>query len=128
MFIQTIRKGNFITFPGLDAALIDNNLPPSVATAKGHLDQKKRNLRFTKTQGDMIEEKEILEDFFPKQELIGEKIAKMHNCFAVLQPPFTMTEKGYADLTGRFPHKSARGAQYFLVVYDYDSNAIWQKR
>ena len=32
--------------------------------------------------------------------------------------------KAYSDLTGRFPHKSSRGNQYLLVVYDYDSNDI----
>ena len=28
------------------------------------------------------------------------------------------------DLTGKFPYKSSRGNQYFVVLYDYDSNAI----
>ena len=28
------------------------------------------------------------------------------------------------DLTGRFPHKSSRGNEYFFVLYDYDTNAI----
>jgi hypothetical protein len=31
---------------------------------------------------------------------------------------------GYTDLTGRFPHISARGNKYLLIVYDFDSNAI----
>ena len=28
------------------------------------------------------------------------------------------------DLPGRFPHRSSRGNEYLLVVYDYDSNSI----
>ena len=36
----------------------------------------------------------------------------------------TKTSKTYSDLTGKFPHKSSRGNQYLLVIYDYDSNAI----
>ena len=38
--------------------------------------------------------------------------------------PFTSKGTGYTDLTGRFPYKSARGNQYIMVLYDYDSNSI----
>ena len=38
--------------------------------------------------------------------------------------PFHPKATAYNDLTGKFPHKSSRGHQYILVVYDYDSNAI----
>ena len=34
-------------------------------------------------------------------------------------------KKAYLDLTGKFSYKSSRGYHYFLVVYDYDSNAIY---
>ncbi len=37
---------------------------------------------------------------------------------------FWLTAKAYGDLTGRFPYQSSCGNQYFLVVYNYDSNAI----
>ena len=37
---------------------------------------------------------------------------------------FNQTNKAYGDLTGQFPYMSTRGNQHFLVVYDYDSNAI----
>jgi hypothetical protein len=30
----------------------------------------------------------------------------------------------YHDLTGRFPHRSSRGNEYLIVVYDHDSNII----
>ena len=38
--------------------------------------------------------------------------------------PIEETKKTYGDLTGRFPYTSSRGNQYFLVIYNYDSNAI----
>ena len=31
---------------------------------------------------------------------------------------------GYTNLTGRFPHCSARGHEYLLVGYNYDVNSI----
>lgn len=37
---------------------------------------------------------------------------------------FQPKQKGYLDLTGKFPYESARGNKYLLVAYDYDSNAI----
>ena len=57
------------------------------------------------------------------------------NCFPTAEPtrtndvvativPFKERNTAYSDLTGRFPHKSSRGNEYILVVYDYDSNAI----
>ena len=38
--------------------------------------------------------------------------------------PFIKTKKAFGDLPGKFPITSSRGAQYFLVIYHYDSNAI----
>ena len=35
--------------------------------------------------------------------------------------------KGYVDLTGRFPYKSARGNQCIFVAFHVDSNAILVK-
>ena len=35
--------------------------------------------------------------------------------------------KGYLDLTGRFPYKSAQGNQYIFVTYHVTSNAILAK-
>ena len=34
------------------------------------------------------------------------------------------TKKAYFDLTGQFPHISARGYKYIFILYDYDSNSI----
>ena len=33
-------------------------------------------------------------------------------------------ERGYVDLTGRFPYRSSRGNEYILVGYNYDGNCI----
>jgi len=37
---------------------------------------------------------------------------------------FLPKHTAYGDLTGRFPRKSSRGNQYFIIIYDYDRNAI----
>jgi hypothetical protein len=45
---QAIRNGNFVTWPGIDSLSIDKHLPKSIASAKGHLDQERKNLQSTK--------------------------------------------------------------------------------
>jgi hypothetical protein len=115
-FIKAVRNGNFITWPGLDTKLIHKYLPDSIATAKGHLDQEQQNLQSTKEPTIPT----LDEDFFPTS---PEPTTTTNECCAVLFP-FVPKHVGYTDLTGRFPHVSARGNKYLLIVYDFDSNAI----
>jgi hypothetical protein len=46
---QAIDAGFFATWPRLTSALVRKHLPKSVATAKGHLRQDRKNVRSTKT-------------------------------------------------------------------------------
>ena len=116
-FVRAIKNGNFISWPGLTPQLITKHLSASIATAKGHLDQESKNLQSTKIQ---IKTEEDNTDSNPPQN------TKTHNCFALLSE-FHDLKKAYLDLPGKFPTKSSRGNQYFLIVYDYDSNAILAK-
>ena len=43
-------------------------------------------------------------------------------CAAIV--PFVAKNTAYHDLTGRFPHRSSRGNEYLLIIYDHDSNSI----
>jgi hypothetical protein len=45
---KAIRNGNFITWPGIDELSIDLHLPKSIASAKGHLNQERKNLQSTR--------------------------------------------------------------------------------
>ena len=83
------------------------------ATAFGHLHQEQQNLQSTK---DVASE----QDFFQSSDKPNKKLNQMHATLDKLQA----VQKAYSDLTGRFSYSSSRGNQYFLVVYDYDSNAM----
>ena len=111
-----IANGNFITWPGLDSLPIDKNLPKSVASAMGHLDQERKNLQSTKHSTVADDDS----DFFP---LADTPNAKTFAACATIQP-FQTKNTAYHDLTGRFPHRSSRGNEYLLIVYDHDSNSI----
>ena len=72
-----------------------------------------KNLRSTKNEEDL--------DFFPTKSNEWNNKLFVH---IVPSKDLDDKQKGYCDLTGRFPYKSSRGTQYLFVMYDYDSNAI----
>lgn len=111
--LESNKNGNFITWPGLTYSTVAKYLPSTVATAFGHLQQERQNLQSTKAVATDL-------NYFPPPDIPNKKTNEM---FIQLNP-FQQTDKAYGDLTGRFPYMSSRGNQYFLVVYDYDSNAI----
>jgi hypothetical protein len=46
-WLKAIRAGNFATWPGLTKDLVRTHLPKEIATVKGHLSQRRKNLRST---------------------------------------------------------------------------------
>ena len=77
-FVQAIRNGNFITWPGLDHKLIERHLIQTTATAKGHLDQERQGLQSTKTASPSINN-EAQQDFSPSQERKKNKRCLYHH-------------------------------------------------
>jgi hypothetical protein len=113
---KAIKNGNFITWPGIDALSL-SSLPKSLASAKGHLDQERKNLQSTRISLDIVTAED---DFFPLPDTPN--IKSFSACAQIV--PFVAKHTAYHDLTGRFPHRSSRGNEYLLVVYDHDSNSI----
>ena len=108
-FIDAIQRNFFATWPGLTPDLVRRYLPQSVATVKGHLDQQRQRKR-----------KQPISDETPPT-AIG---TRSHTIYSAIVDPSAPTGHTYSDLTGRFPVQSNRGANYILVVYEYDCNAI----
>ena len=110
-FLTAVKKGHFLTWPGLTPDLITKHLPPSVFTAKGHLNQEQKHLQSTKKKSfkdalltpSPTQPTTTSSDFHPLQD---PSAPKTHNCFTIiidLENPST----GYFDLTGKFPYKSS---------------------
>ena len=129
---QAIKNGNFHSWPGLQNLSLYKHMKRTIATSMGHLDQEQQGLQSTKSYKDALLSpasvtpsiklnSDITDDFFPTTSKLP--VIKTHDCVAKIIP-FTQANKGFMDLTGRFPHISTRGCEYILVVYDYDSNAI----
>jgi hypothetical protein len=79
------------------------------ATAKGHINQIRQNIRSTQP---------VVENTAPEPDMIQED--KCHYVYAATLE----TTQIYSDLTGRFPTTSLSGNKYILILYDYDSNIV----
>lgn len=111
-----ISKGNFITWPGINTVNFKKLIKTTTATAKGHLDQERANLRSTKNTIDM-------EPLTQKDHFLDKEDKKTYHCYAtaIAAPE---SNKTYSDQTGRFPFRSSRGNSYIFVMYVYDANGI----
>ena len=121
-FVKAIRNGQFKSFPGLTAELITKHLPPSKATAKGHMVRKRQGVQSTRSQRkEILDARLELADMNPPQEACAANENEMF-CFAALAD----ANEGviYSDQTGRFPVMSHEGMQYLFIAYIYDENAI----
>jgi len=108
------------TIPGLTPAFINNNLPRSTATNKGHMRRHRSNTASTRNvQHVKVATRAKVDRMMPQQE-----VCNMQDmfCFAALADANTGTM--YTDLTGAFPVRSFKNMQYIFVAYIYDLNAI----
>ena len=97
-----------------------------MATAKGHLDQNRKNKHSTKTtkpspflQITTAPDDDPLADAFPTAEPQGLATQAIY-----VDLWDAATGKIFSDLTGRLPVPSSRGNNYIFLLYDYDSNSI----
>ena len=109
--IQAIKKGYFTKWTYLTIYMINKRLPQSMATAKGHMHQTRKNLNSTKTQELKNPEEEPTKPLVQRTNTVFTKIIE---------------QKGQigTDLTGKFPVTPNRGNKYLFVLYNYESNCI----
>jgi hypothetical protein len=119
-WVRAIHAGHFATWPGLTAELVHKHLPPSLATAKGHLDQQRHNIRSTQAPTNLPVPDTIssnnnmpahTNDSAPIQENPN---IRTHHIFAVSHD---LKSQIASDLTDRFPTTAIHGHQYVLIIY-----------
>jgi hypothetical protein len=105
--LQAVKDGHLITWPGLTKDAINKHLKLTPATAMGHMNQRRQNIRSTPKAP--IEKKTT-----PYTDL-G---TKTHLVYAVI------VDQGqrYTDLTGKFPMRSSKVNSYVMVCCVYDCN------
>jgi hypothetical protein len=108
-----LRKNLIPNFPGLTLKSLQAHPPNSMATAKGHLDQSRKNQRSTKQPVPRPDN-----GLHPAAAPPG---ITTQECYAALLEP---TGRTFSDQTGRFILPSSKGNNYLFVLYDFDSNSI----
>jgi hypothetical protein len=107
--LQAVKDGHFITWPGLTEDAIHKHLKLTPATAMGHMNQRRQNIRSTS--------KTPIVDEPTPDTYLG---TKTHLVNAVLVDQGQL----YTDLTGKFPVRSSKGNSYVMVCYVYDCNYV----
>ena len=113
-WVQVIENRSFRTWPELTAHAVRKHLTKSMVTAKGHMQQERKNICSTKN--------------IPKiEEIINENRVnngmKTGKCYFIIKP-IASTGKTFSDKTGPSLVTSSKGNKYVMIMYDYDSNII----
>ena len=114
---NAIIKGFLTTFPGLTTNLVSKHLPPSIPTAKGHMQKTRQHIRSTTkttTQPTDMTAPAITTTNGAQTNMVVIKSIDLPD----------PTGKVATDQTGRFPVRSSQGYLYIMVAYVHDSNAI----
>ena len=96
---QAVKKGFLGNFPRITSQMIAANLPNTIATSKGHLDQTRQGQHSTKPP--------------PPTKAVETEITDDTNIAFLKVLP--ISETIHSDLTGRFPIVSSKGNQYLFV-------------
>jgi hypothetical protein len=109
--IHAVKKGHLATWPELTEEAVNKHLKLIPATAMGHMNHKRQNIRSTKEK--VLESED--EDITPTGS--GEKT---HLVFSVVLDQGQI----YTDLTGTFPTRSSKEKNGLMICYSYDANYI----
>jgi hypothetical protein len=143
--LTAIRRGFLQGAPHLDLKSVAKYLPPSMATAKGHLKRPKKGIRSTTPKRPRIltvpafvpdvlmpgldesnaDNDDDVSDANLRFNIIDDvddhSIANVF-CFGAFANKITGVI--YNDCTGEFPYTSLDGNVCFFVMYHYETNAI----
>jgi hypothetical protein len=111
--LQAVKNGHLITWPGLTEKAINKHLMLTPATAMGHMNQRRQNIRSTLKTPFTADS----EDITTTNTSPGTKTHLVH---AVLVDQGQL----YTDLTGNFSVRSSKGNSYVMVCYVYDCNYV----
>jgi hypothetical protein len=107
--LQAVKDGHLVTWTGLTEEAIHKHLKLTPATAMGHMNQRRQNIRSTsKTPVEYVPTTDTTLD------------TKNYLVYTVLFDQGRL----YTDLTGKFPVRSSKGNSYVMVFYIYYCNYV----
>jgi len=126
-FINTIRNGNYSTWPKLTVTLINRYFPDSDETIKGHLKGQRQGIRSTKQLAldKIIKNEEVRIKMEGKGSPFHQiPITKTHEAFFRIDD---LTNSIHNNQTRAFPFTSQQGNMYIMVAIHLDANYIFVK-
>jgi hypothetical protein len=110
-WLKAIKVGNYVGWPMLTECNVQKYYPNTIKTAKGHLNQTRKNVRSTKVKATLLETCDT-------SHLHGKKVRNVYTQMYMVHK--TM----FSNQTGKFPIRSLCGNKYIMVMVEIDSNAI----
>ena len=126
--VKACRNNQLNTFPGLDSTLILLHLPPSKATAKGHMIIPRSGIQSTRNNRAQILDAQLqVDDINPPQQICN---ANENEMFVYAALADNINGVMYSDLIGRFPVELYWVMQYIFISYIYDENVtlMWSMK
>jgi hypothetical protein len=110
-WLKAIKAGNYMGWPILTERNVQKYYQEMIKTAKGHLNQTRKNVQTTKVKATLLETCNT-------SHLYGKKVCNVYTQTYMVQ------ETTFSDQTDQFPIQSLCGNKYIMVMVEIDSNAI----
>jgi hypothetical protein len=110
--LKAVKRGHFVTWPGIAEEAINKHFKMMPATAMGHMNQRRHNIH--STSKDTISD---MEDEVVTPVITGVKSDMVYT---------VVLDQGHlnTDLMGRFPERSSKGSWYTMMVYSFECNCV----
>jgi hypothetical protein len=110
-WLKAIKAGNYIGWPMLTERNVQKYYPKTTKTAKGHLNQTRKNVPSTKIKATPLETCNA-------SHLHGKKVCNVYTQM------YMVRETMFSDQIGHFPIQSLCGNKYIMVMVEINSNTI----
>ncbi len=110
-WLKASKVGNYVGWPMLTERNIQKYYPKTIETAKGHLNQTRKNVGSTKV-------KETLLETCDTSHLHSKKVCNVYTQM------YMVCKTMFSNQTGQFPIHFFCGNTYIMVMVEIDSNAI----
>jgi hypothetical protein len=113
-WLKAIKAGKYLGWLMLNERNIQKYYPKTIKTAKGHVNQTRKNVRSTKAKTVPLETCDT-------SQLHSKKVQDVYT------QTYMVRKTMFSDQTGQFPMHSQQGNKYIMVMVEIDSNAILVK-
>ena len=111
-WIKAIKKGHYVSWPGLTVDAVYKHFPDAIEMHKGHMRKQRQNVCSTKQ---------------PRTTFAADEDKELDRALAtqnIMVKVVNATNTIYTDQTGRLPVRSTRGNKLLMILFDINANYI----